>query len=90
MTDHVSPVRADVVHRNDIPRETGRQVGLALTYFRITNSYEVRSITNSAYYRPGDWLTEGVVAGLCADDRWDVTASAPDITIPGLPVQLPK
>ena len=90
MADPVSPVRADNIHRNDVPRQTDRQAGLILAYFRIANGYEVRSITNSAYYRPGDWLSEGAVAALCASPKWDVTASAPDFSIPGSPVQLPK
>jgi hypothetical protein len=34
-----------------------RQVSLMLAYMRITNTYEVKSITNSTWYKPGDWIS---------------------------------
>jgi len=38
-----------------------KQVTLMLSYFRPTNAYEVKEISNSTWYKPGDWLTEATV-----------------------------
>ena len=65
-------------------------VQLTLTYFKITGNYEVKQITNSTWYKPGDWLGEDVVKIICARNDWDVIMNAPDWNLPFLPVQLPK
>lgn len=35
-------------------------------------AYRVRNINNTTWYKPGDWLTESVVAEVCKIPRWTV------------------
>ena len=72
------------------PHAHTKFVQVTLTYFRITNNYEVRQIVNSAWYKPGDWLSEDVVKIICSRGDWEVVMNAADFQIPFLPIQLPK
>jgi len=35
--------------------------------------YEVKTITNSTRFKPGEWLNVDVVEQLCNDPNWDVS-----------------
>ncbi len=62
-----------------------RPVQLTLTYFRIPNAYEVKQISNSVWYKPGDWLSVEVVKIICDRGDWEVVmdaASLSDIPLP--------
>jgi hypothetical protein len=36
-------------------------------------AYQVKSVTNTVWYKPGDWLTESVVAEICKIPRWTIS-----------------
>lgn len=37
------------------------------------HQYEVKSITNSVEFVPGEWLNKDIVAEVCARKDWEVT-----------------
>ena len=45
-------------------------ITLTLAYF--INSYKVVSISNSTYYRPGEWMSVEVAQDCCNIDNWQV------------------
>jgi hypothetical protein len=56
-----------------------KQVSLMLAYMRITNNYEVKSITNSTWYKPGDWLSvESVEKIIATLPNWEVVMAELD------------
>ena len=76
--------------RNDAPSGSHlKPVNLVLKYLRGTGLYEVQSITNSTWYKPGDWLSEAVVNTICTGPypQWSVTMVALDFVIPFSPIQ---
>jgi hypothetical protein len=38
----------------------------------IGMAYQVKNVTNTVWYKPGDWLTEEVVAEICKIPRWTI------------------
>jgi len=56
-----------------------KQVTLMLSYFRPTNGYEVKSIVNSTWYKPGDWISEGNVKKIIDTlPHWEVVMAELD------------
>ncbi len=80
----VTEQRSDepVAHRHPRP------VQLMLTYFRINNGYEVKQISNSTWYKPGDWLSEATVKIICDRGDWEVVMEAASLA--NLPLPLSK
>ena len=35
-------------------------------------AYQVKTVSNTVWYKPGDWLTESVVAEICKIPRWTI------------------
>jgi hypothetical protein len=60
-----------------------KPVSLVLKYLRVANAYEVQSITNSTWYKPGDWLSVGVVNTICTGPypNWSVTMLEMDFLV---------
>lgn len=43
-----------------------------MLYFNIPDMYKVKQITNTTWYKPGDWLTEDITAQICKLPKWKV------------------
>jgi len=58
------------------PALVGRPVEITLLYLAITNHYEVQTVKNTNWYRPGDWLPAETVDKICEIKDWTVTINS--------------
>jgi hypothetical protein len=54
-----------------------KKISLGLTWYGT--AFQVKSITNSTYYRPGQWMTAEVAQKCCDIPNWEVTMVDNDI-----------
>ena len=55
------------------PPLVGRPVEITLLYLALTDHYEVQTIKNTNFYRPGDWLPADTVDKICHFKDWTIT-----------------
>lgn len=58
------------------PPPTNKDVSISLLFLAAPGvgfAYQVKTVTNTVWYKPGDWLTESVVAEICKIPRWTVS-----------------
>lgn len=55
------------------PPPSNKDVTINLLFLSVGMVYQVRQVTNTVWYKPGDWLTESVVAEICKIPRWTIT-----------------
>jgi hypothetical protein len=60
----------EVAHPTTAPKKT---IELTLMFFAPTQSYQVKSIKNSTWYKPGQWITTEVAQKCCDIPNWQVT-----------------
>lgn len=54
------------------PPPSNKDVEISLLFVSVGYVYQVKSVTNTTWYKPGDWLTESVVAEICKIPRWTI------------------
>jgi hypothetical protein len=72
--DHPHPNQVNGTYRE--PPPSNKDVTISLLQFNapgIGIVWRVKTVTNTVWYKPGDWLTESVVAEICKIPRWTVT-----------------
>lgn len=55
------------------PPPTDKPISMNLLFLSMGMVYQVRTVVNTTWYKPGDWLTESVVAEVCKLKNWTVT-----------------
>lgn len=55
-----------------------QKVDLSLEWNGLFHAYKVISITNTTWYKPGEWLSEDVVTACCQTKGWSVTMAHDD------------
>lgn len=63
---------------------------ITLTFWKVPGGYEVKQVTNSVDYKPGDWLTEAGVQWLCGRSDWGVTVNSVDLPLPFAKMESPQ
>lgn len=74
LTDHPKPNQVNGTYRE--PPPSNKDVNISLLFLvapGVGMAYQVKSVTNTVWYKPGDWLTESVVAEICKIPRWTIT-----------------
>jgi hypothetical protein len=66
-----------------------RMIEVTMAYAKIPNSYTVRTIRNSTFWKPGDWVSFDTMSKTCANPGWDVTMIEFKMELPHLPIPLP-
>jgi hypothetical protein len=69
--DHPKPNQVNGTYRE--PPPANKDVQISLLFLAVGYVYQVRTVVNTTWYKPGDWLTEPVVAEICKIPRWTVT-----------------
>lgn len=64
-------------HRGAIPK--GKKITMTLMWGVIARAYQVKSITNTTYYRPGEWMCPEVAEQCAVLPDWEVTSVQDDI-----------
>jgi hypothetical protein len=57
------------------PPPSNKDVNIELWQFNapgIGIAYRIKNVSNTVWYKPGDWLTESVVAEICKIPRWTI------------------
>ena len=54
------------------PPPANKEVEISLLYMWETGRWQVVTVTNTTWYRPGDWLSEEVVDAICKIPRWTI------------------
>jgi CO dehydrogenase/acetyl-CoA synthase delta subunit len=71
--DHPHPNQVNGTYRE--PPPANKDVTINLLQFNapmVGIAYRVKTVTNTVWYKPGDWLTESVVAEICKIPRWTI------------------
>ena len=55
-----------------------KKVTLTLTYIALGNKYRIRTLTNTTYYKPDQWLTEQYVTDIGKLPNWEYFVDSPD------------
>ena len=59
---------------NSVPaHHDSKPVELVMTYYGLSDTYQINSIKNSTYYHPGQWMSRDVAIKVCALPNWTVT-----------------
>lgn len=75
-TDNTTP--NNVVTDTTIPTmPPAKEIEITLVWY--VKAYQVKSITNTIWYKPGQWLSPDVVQMLCGFPEWKVTMIDNDI-----------
>jgi hypothetical protein len=69
--DHPHPNQVNGTYRE--PPSANKDVSIHLLFLSVGMVYQVRTVVNTTWYKPGDWLTESVVAQICKIPRWTIT-----------------
>lgn len=64
-------------YRGDIPK--GKKISLTLMFGMFSHAYQVKTITNTTYYKPGEWMSPEVAEQCCNLPNWEVTMVGDDI-----------
>ena len=56
----------------------GKKIVLALTWIVGSKVYRIRTVTNTAYYKPDEWLSEEAMRTLEGMPGWEFTVDSPD------------
>jgi hypothetical protein len=73
LTDPPKPNQVNGTYRE--PPPSNKDVHISLLFLHAPGvgfAYQVKSVTNTVWYKPGDWLTESVVAEICKIPRWTI------------------
>lgn len=71
--EHPKPNQVNGTYRE--PPPTNKDITINLWQFNLPGvglAYRVKNVTNTTWYKCGDWLTEPVVAAICKLPRWTV------------------
>jgi hypothetical protein len=71
LADPPKPNQVNGTYRE--PPPSNKDVQIHLLFLSLGMVYQVRQVTNTVWYKPGDWLTESVVAEICKIPRWTIT-----------------
>lgn len=55
-----------------------KKVQIAFSWIVGLKAYQIVSVTNTSYYKPGEWLYEPDVAKLAARPGWEFSVTSPD------------
>lgn len=81
------------------PPTKDKKIEMTIMWGDVPKAYQIISIKNTIYYRPGIWLSEEIVAKCCELPNWEVTviedqfwsnllgfisSKLPGIAIPGI------
>jgi hypothetical protein len=68
------PNQVNGTYREPPPSNKDVQISLLFANLPMVGmAYQVKTVSNTVWYKPGDWLTESVVAEICKIPRWTVT-----------------
>ena len=60
------------------PPAHDKEVTIVLEYNSAVRSYKVKSLVNTIYYKPGEWMTEEVAGEICRLKNWKVEINEDD------------
>lgn len=66
-----------------------RMIEVTAAYAKIPNSYTVRTIRHSTYWKPGDWVSFDTMTKTCVNPGWDVTMIEFHMELPHIPIPIP-
>ena len=76
-TDQPAQKPAEFASRE--PPSHDKPIELTLLYLSLTDAYQVSSVTNTTWYKPGDWLAATTVGQLSAMKNWKTTSTSYDL-----------
>jgi hypothetical protein len=65
------PAPGDVHKEFREPPPHNKHVTVTLLYLKSANVYYVHEITNTNWYKPGDWLSDEIIAGINRTPGWE-------------------
>ena len=68
-----------VVGVDDAGQPKIKHITMELTWHKAFNAYRVESITDTVYYKPGDFLSEDVVKACNKNPQWSTKAVRSDV-----------
>src|SRR5690348_17705306 len=64
-------------HRGEIPKN--KKITMTVMFGMFCHAYQVKTITNTTYYKPGEWMTAEVLDQINLLDNWETQCFDDDI-----------